>query len=144
MTDPQINTRMNDLLVELHRSLVRYVDEAAYPWANEHDASLKQAVQTVSATQESHVKSMVEFLMSRGQRVDFGVYPPDYSSLHFVAIDYLNAQLISDQKKVIEELESASGIFDADADAKAIYDAAVASQKNGLTVLASATQSSPS
>ncbi len=102
-----VYSRVNDVLVEIHRSLVQYTVEVICPWTAHSNNNLKRVVTSLAAQQEADVKRLVEYLMSHGQRVDFGVYPQTYSSLHFVEIGYLRSQLIENQQTVIEEIEAA-------------------------------------
>jgi len=138
MDSPSIESRVNDLLVEIYRSLLHYVSEAAYPWSDSHGTDLKQTVEQAAARQEEDVHAIVDFLSARIPRVDFGVYPPEYTSLHFVAFSYLMDQLIASQKAVVEEIEAELPNLESDAEAHALIQQVLDHQREYLKSLESA------
>lgn len=97
---------LNDLLVEVHRSLLQYTAEAS-PWSADVDEELQSRVMQLATEQQASVTELVAFLDSRGHDIDAGVYPHEYTSLHFVSLNYLLRRLGESQQALIGELEAA-------------------------------------
>jgi hypothetical protein len=99
------NAILNDLLVELHRSLVQYAAES-WLWSTEQAGELRAAVLSLAERQRQDTSRLVYFLMGRGHIIDFGMYPFEYTSLHYVALEYLYQQLLENQRALTEMAES--------------------------------------
>lgn len=108
MNQNSICSQINSLLIDTHRSLLQYANEA-WPWAAEEDDSTQAKVKSLACQQEGLVTQFVEFLRERKQLVDFGVYPQEYTSLHFVALEYYLSRIEASQTALIGQLESAMG-----------------------------------
>ncbi len=118
------NALVNSLLIDIHRSLVQYAAEAS-PWSSEADADLQNSVLTMAAEQEESVAKMVDFLRSRKHLVDFGVYPQEYTSLHFVGLGYFLDRMKESQQALVNDLEAGIEKLAEDADAVQIFQKAV-------------------
>lgn len=113
-TDTAACERLNSLLIELNRSLLQYACEA-WPWSSGPDgAALRATVQKLGAQQRQSVAALAELLDSEGQPVDFGVYPDEYTSLHYVSLRYLLDQLITGQESLIADCRSTASTILAD------------------------------
>ncbi|MFO1095562.1 MAG: hypothetical protein U0992_20005 [Planctomycetaceae bacterium] len=99
--------RLNDLLIDLGRSLLQYVGES-WPWASEEEAAEQTAVERMVAEQRETVLQFAALLDERGHRIAYGQYPSEYTSLHYVALDYLLDQLLDDQQYLADELTAAA------------------------------------
>ena len=73
------------------------------------DDSTQAKVKSLACQQEGLVTQFVDFLRERKQLVDFGVYPQEYTSLHFVALEYYLSRIEASQSALIGQLESAMG-----------------------------------
>ena len=105
MNDSPALTRINDLVVDLGRSLLQYACEA-WPWtASKAAGELRELVERVAARQRESVRGLAEFLDATGEPVDFGVYPDEYTSLHYVAIDYLLDLIVQNEEALVAECE---------------------------------------
>jgi len=125
---------INSLLVDIHRSLLQYSAEA-WPWTAEADEAVREQLLTLAKQQEQSVENMVNFLRSRKHLVDFGVYPQDYTSLHFVSLDYFLGRLKSSQEGLVQEIEAAIGKLAGDLDAVKLVEDAVSANKAILQAL---------
>lgn len=134
------NSRLNDLLVELNRSLTQYVMEA-WPWSRNQSGSLRDAVKSAAALQAADVAKLAQLLSQRGVRIDFGVYPHVYTSLHYVAIEYLARQLVEGQKALVKMLERAQEELLHDAAAQAVLGEIITTQREASSQLSAATSS---
>jgi len=95
--------RLNDLLIDVGRSLLQYVGES-WPWSSEDESDIHTAVERMVAEQHDTVLQIAGLLDERGHRITYGQYPSDYTSLHYVALDYLLDQLIAQQQDLAGEL----------------------------------------
>jgi hypothetical protein len=96
------NHRLNDLLIDLGRSLLQYVGES-WPWTSADEAAEQARIDALVAEQQQSLRSLTELLAARGHRIDPGSYPTEYTSLHYVALDYLLSQLVEDQQELADE-----------------------------------------
>jgi hypothetical protein len=110
------NHRLNDLLIDLGRSLLQYVGES-WPWTGYDEAKEQAAINTLVDGQKASVQSLAELLAGRGHFIEPGTYPTEYTSLHYVALDYLLSQLVEDQRELVEECAAVSGDAQDDPDA---------------------------
>lgn len=118
MTDLIANYRVNDLLIKLGRSLLQYVGES-WPWTGAGEAGEKEVVDRLVAEQRQSVARLVELLNRRGHVVNYGTYPTEYTSLHFVALDYLLDRLYAEQQVLAEETDRVADIALAQVDPEA-------------------------
>jgi hypothetical protein len=95
------NALLNDLLVELHRSLVQYAAES-WLWSTEQAGELRGAVLSLAERQRQDAGMLVHFLMAREQIVDFGVYPAEFTRLHYVSLEYLYQRILESQRTLTE------------------------------------------
>lgn len=116
MADFISNHRLNDLLIDLGRSLLQYVGES-WPWTGYDEAEEQAAINTLVAEQKASVQALAELLAERGHFIEPGTYPTEYTSLHYVALDYLLSQLVEDQRELVEECAAVSGDAQDDPDA---------------------------
>lgn len=98
------NAKLNELVVDLGRSLLQYVAES-WPWAK--SGALADEVQRLAARQRESVGRLVDLLVQRGCVVDFGVYPTDYGDLHFLGCHYFVPKLRESQDALVAELDEA-------------------------------------
>jgi hypothetical protein len=100
------DAKLNDLLVDLGRSLLQYADES-WPWANSGEAAAEQTVRAAAAEQRDHVARLADLLADRAWAIDFGNYPTDYTDLHFLSLDFFLPRLAAAQAALVAELDDA-------------------------------------
>lgn len=137
MADTAINELLNDLLVAIYRSLVQYADEVS-PWASDKAAQLQQEVTALALRQRADVGRLTELLTARDEAVDFSFFPHEFTSLHFVSLDYLAGRLVECQRQLVQRLESSADQLAADPQAQALVQKIAASQREGLVQLLAA------
>jgi len=133
---PIANERLNDLLVDVGRSLLQYTSES-WPWAASDEGDVKDALERMAAEQRDVVAAIAELLASRGHATDFGSYPTEYTSLHYVAVDFLLGQLVENQKAVLSRCESVAEQTPAEDPARSLLDDIVVSERKHLEELKS-------
>jgi len=124
---------LNDLLIQMNRSLLQYV-AIAWPWEQNGNQSTHQAVNELVSQQKNDVSKLMNCLLDTGWDVDFGVYPVEYTDLHFVAFDYLLSQLVQNARSVVDDVENALKKTSADA-AKSLLSEILQSEKQILAKL---------
>lgn len=123
MADRINNERLNDALIDLGRSLLQYAGES-WPWTSADEVGERAAVEKMVAEQRETVLQLAELLNERAHRITYGQYPSEYTSLHYVALDYLLDQLASQQQSLAEELSATAADLKSDEHAHAIVTAA--------------------
>ena len=98
------NQELNDLLIEVVRSLLHYTSEA-WPWASAGQHKSRQTIEDLAARQQHHVAAIVDLLVSRRWIIDFGMYPAEFTDLHYVGVDYLLVLLVLNQTTMLETIE---------------------------------------
>lgn len=93
-------SQVNELLEATGRSLLQYTAEA-YPWsASTRD--LREPLLKLAHKQQESVRKLVHWLDDEGETIEYGMYPVDYTSLHYVSSEFLKKYLIADQARVVE------------------------------------------
>lgn len=104
MPDDTHNALLNQLLINLGRSLLQYVGEA-WPWTSDPNAPERKTINELVLRQQAQIIKLADLLAERDWPVDFGAYPTEYTDLHYVALDYLTSQLIENEDGLISDLE---------------------------------------
>ena len=84
--------------------MLQYVGES-WPWTRFDAGTERETIGRLVARQQEQVARLTSLLSIRRWTIDFGTYPTDYTDLHFVALDYLLAQLIESGRAFAVELE---------------------------------------
>lgn len=131
MIESETNSILNDLLVELHRSLVQYAAEA-WPWSTSDAQGVRSAVLSVAERQRQDASEVAFLLNERRQYLDFGVYSPSFTSLHYVALEFLFSQLKSSQQDLVQYIKSILPELRGDAEADQLVRKILQSEQEGL------------
>lgn len=102
----QQNALLNQILIDMGRSLLQYVGEA-WPWITEDEKELQQQLQVLIQRQSEAAGRIAQLLSQRDWPIDFGVYPVEYTDLHYVALDFLLGQLVQNADELTEEIIAA-------------------------------------
>ncbi len=102
MSDVSTYAALNDLLINVGRSLLQYVGEC-WPWADAHKDEAQRKIQELVKQQERQIAQLTELLYEADWTIDFGSYPTEYTDLHYVALDFLLDQLIHNQESLVED-----------------------------------------
>jgi hypothetical protein len=78
----------------------------AWPWTGSSSSASRDAVERLIAEQKGRVGQLAELLDKRGWTIDFGVFP-DFTGLHFLALDFVLPHLVENERRVVTEIESA-------------------------------------
>ena len=103
MRSAERNAELNQLLINLNRSLLQYVGEA-WPWTANADSPERRTIERLVERQKVWIARLTDLLVARGWTIDFGVYPTEYTDLHYVALDYLLSALASNQTALLADV----------------------------------------
>lgn len=92
-------SQVNELLIAAGRSLLQYASEA-YPWSPQN-RDLRETIHRLATLQQETVRKLVHWLDDEGEYIDYGVYPVDYTSLHYVSAAFLLKHLVKNQSDVV-------------------------------------------
>jgi hypothetical protein len=104
MSNPATYSALNQLLIDLGRSLLQYVGEC-WPWAGSKTQDAQRKIEELVQIQKQQVGELAELLDDAEWTIDKGTYPTEYTDLHYVALSYLLDQLIQNQREVVEEAQ---------------------------------------
>ena len=131
-------TQLNDLLISLNRSLVQYAGES-WLWSGKehgpHAAAAQETVKRIVHEQQAGVTKLAALLDRRHHVVDFGAYPTDYTSLHYVALKYLLSRITANQAALVEDCRRLAGESSSDPEAKSVLDSLLESEGKHLEQL---------
>ena len=93
-------TQVNELLIATGRSLLQYAAEA-YPWSPANK-DLRETILRLAHQQQNSVRKIVHWLDDEGETLDYGTYPVDYTSLHYVSSAFLLKHILTNQSAIVE------------------------------------------
>lgn len=128
MAHVQHNAKLNQLLVDVGRSLLQYVGHCS-SWSSRADAVLHQEFPSIVAIQQEHVAQLSELLTTRRWTIDFGGFPASFTDLHFLSLKYLVKIILVNQKAVLAELEEASHTCVDDPEAATLIEQILSSER---------------
>lgn len=117
MSDATMYAALNDLLINVGRSLLQYVGEC-WPWSDANAQDEQQAIDRLVQRQKQQVGQLANLLRDAEWSTDYGSYPTEYTDLHYVALDYLLDQLIQNQRGLVEDANAALSACEGDPEAK--------------------------
>jgi hypothetical protein len=134
MIEAVSSSQINDLLIRIGRSLLQYVSES-WPWAASGSEETRRTLLRLAAQQRENVAELAWLLDARGEIVDFGSYPTEYTSLHYVSVDYLLDRLVANQSEIASACEKISRAAEGDADAAELLRDITAAERQFLDEL---------
>ncbi len=103
--DSQTQTLLQDILRRESRSALLYADEA-YPWTTVSEETALTSLRQLIAAERDAVTRLGQFLVR--QRIPLPYLPPfpaSFTTINFLALDYLLPRLIEHERQLIAELE---------------------------------------
>lgn len=137
VTSPQRTIRLlNRLLGIEYRSLPMYLTYAS-PWTHEGDEKATEALRHIVADQEAMSQRIAELVQSLGGRPEPGEYPMDFTSMHFLSLDFLLTELVRHQQRSIAAIERVVGQLGDDREARELAEELLGSERAHLEALES-------
>ncbi len=128
MANVQHNGKLNQLLIDIGRSLLQYVGQCS-SWSSPADAAAAREFDHLVTIQQEHVAELSELLMSRRWAIDFGGFPASYTDFHFLSLNYLLKQTLINQKALVAELDEAKHVCVDDPEAAVLIDKILAAER---------------
>ena len=129
MATVQHNSKLNQLLIDLGRSLLQYVGQCS-SWTSRSEAAMAEQFCKLVELQEEHEAELADLLTERRWTIDYGGFPAKFTDLHFLSLKYLLKLIVQDQKAILSELEDASHICVDDPEAAALIDSILRSERH--------------
>ena len=126
------SAQLNALLIQIHRSLLQYVGEI-WPWGS--DVAAQATVTRVVAEEQELTSRLSLLLEQRGHWLEWGVYPTNFTGLHYVSLDYLLKRLTVLQRETIAAARSLEKAAVGDVEATALLRNIVATLERHATEL---------
>lgn len=123
------NSQLNHIIVDLGQSLLQFVGEVS-PWTPASATAARDTLAQSVKEQQQHVDELVQLLVDRGYTTDFGVYPAEYTDLHFLALKALLPRIIANQEAMLVELDEAVHTCVDDPEALAILTTVLAGERH--------------
>jgi len=122
------NELLTEILQGLAHGLLQYVGES-WLWTAQDSTEDIQLLENLVADQQECIALLGTLLISRDPIVDFGSYPTVYTDLHYLALDYMLAQLVKDQTVLAEKIEKAISQCWGDSEVVAVLQSILGTQK---------------
>jgi hypothetical protein len=119
MSNAATCSALNQLLIDLGRSLLQYVGEC-WPWAGAKTQEAQRQIDELVQIQKRQVGELAELLDEAEWTIDKGTYPTEYTDLHYVALSYLLDQLIQNQRELVDEAKRTLAACQGDPEARAL------------------------
>lgn len=134
----QHNTQLNHLVIDLGCSLLQFVGEVS-PWSPAHATAARETLARLLKQQQEHTEQLVQLLTDRRWPVEFGVYPANFTDLHFMALKAMLPRIIENQNAIVAELDEAVHTCVDDAEAISILTTVLAGEREITGALKSLT-----
>jgi hypothetical protein len=103
--DPHAQTLLQNILRRESRSVLLYVAEA-YPWATSTEEKSLTALQQLIAEESQAVADLGQFLVRQRVPLPFlPSYPAHFTTINFLALDYVLPRLADYERQSIADLE---------------------------------------
>ncbi len=105
MIDPHAQSLLQDILRRESRSVLLYVAEA-YPWANAAEEKSLAALRQLIDVEGRAVTELGQFLVRQRITLPFlPSYPAHFTTINFLALDYVLPRLADYERQSIADLE---------------------------------------
>ena len=105
MIDPATQTLLQDILRRESRSALRYVTEA-FPWTTSTEDKALASLKQIIAEEREAVIDLGRYLVRQRIPMPFlPSYPASFTTINFLAFDYVVPMLIEHQRRSIADLE---------------------------------------
>lgn len=105
MIDPHAQTLLQDILRRESRSVLTYVAEA-YPWTTSTEEKALTDLQQIIAAEREATTRLGRFLVRQRIPLPFlPSYPAHFTTINFLALDFLLPRLIEHERQSIADLE---------------------------------------
>lgn len=122
------------LFVTLHRSLPRYLANAATPSAGAGEKA-RSVLADIVDDQRNMARRVGKLILDRNGAVEPGEFPMVFTDLHFLGFDYLLKELIEHQIHDVKEIERLVAEITDDPEARDLAEEALGQERAHLEML---------
>lgn len=105
MTSINSLAALNRIYVVLSRSLPMYLVDAV-PWTHRGSERTEETLSAICEDREQMIERIGALILDEDGTVAAGEFPMSFTGLHDLSIDYLLSMVVTEQKKIIAEIES--------------------------------------
>ena len=98
------NEQLTSILQSLAHGLLQYLGES-WLWTAQDSTADRATLENLVADQQDCIALLGDLIISRNLIVDFGKYPTVYTDLHYLALDFVLAELLKDQTELAGKIE---------------------------------------
>jgi hypothetical protein len=132
--DPQTQALLQDIVGRESRSVLLYVHDA-FPWTTAAEGETLLTLRRLIATEARAVAALGQYLVRRHLPPPLpGSYPSSYTTINFLALDYLLPRLADAAQRALADLERDLDSI-ADAEARTEVEKLAAVKRRNLAVL---------
>jgi hypothetical protein len=132
--DPQSQALLQDIVRRESRSVLLYVHDA-YPWTTTAEEGAMATLRRLIADEAATVVALGRFLVRRRLPLPLlASYPTSFTTINFLALDFLLPRLADAERRSLAELEQDLKAI-ADADARAEVEKLAAVKRRNLATL---------
>jgi len=105
VSDGATHHTLEALVRRLGRSLLQYLSEA-YPWTTTSDSPILSEVKRMAEEERDLAAKLSRFLAMRRHTVAYlGAFPSSFTTLNFVALEFVLPKLVQFERSSLEALE---------------------------------------
>ncbi len=127
---------LNRVLRELSSNFLQYLGEC-WPWTSvgTNGEQLRTAANQCVSRQRKSIELIAEYLAPRQARVEFGKFSTEFTDLHFVSLQFLLKQLISNQTRLVESVDRSVTLLPSGDPSRDILEAVSRNEHDNLSAL---------
>lgn len=104
MNSVDTNAVLNRLRVIHNRSLPTYLSSAV-PWSRAGGEAASETLAQIAEDHKTMVDRLGQLILENGGVTEPGSFPLEFTSLHYLSLDFLMGKLIETQQELIREIE---------------------------------------
>jgi hypothetical protein len=121
MSDNLLVTQLNNLLINIDKSLLQYAGEVSL-WTAIDAEEEREIYHSLVARQKSNSGAIIDIILERRWELAQGTYPTEYTDLHFVAFDYLATEIAKNEQMIVEKIKETKNTFSDDTEISALLE----------------------
>ena len=134
MSDNQRNSQLNNLFINLDKSLLQYAGESSL-WTAIDAEEEREIYQSLVARQRSSCDELLSIILKRRWDLVQSTYPTEYTDLHYVSFEFLSNQIAKNEEFIEGLLKETIQAFSDDEEIKTLLDRILEETKDNIQQL---------